>query len=203
MTKKLEDLFDLADPVEAEKFYKSRKLKEDDTTEADWENEGGGNVVSLPLVDDNTPREELDEATRMPMSAPIIDLSEGVNKIVDMGDRINSALPTVHDTQTTDPDMDRYAEKAEKAFEDLMDLGFNVEDRNAGHVFAAAKDMLKNAIEAKNAKADRKLKAVELQIKKMRLDQNVHNEPKVIESSDFIVSDRNSMLSALSQNNDK
>ena len=25
MTKKLEDLFDLADPVEAEKFYKSRK----------------------------------------------------------------------------------------------------------------------------------------------------------------------------------
>ena len=44
----------------------------DDTTEADWENEGGGNVVSLPNVDDNTPREELDEATRMPMAAPII-----------------------------------------------------------------------------------------------------------------------------------
>ena len=30
MTKKLEDLFDLADPVEAEKFYKSRKLKEEE-----------------------------------------------------------------------------------------------------------------------------------------------------------------------------
>ena len=43
-----------------------------DTTEADWENEGGGNVVSLPNVDDNTPREELDEATRMPMAAPIV-----------------------------------------------------------------------------------------------------------------------------------
>ena len=35
----------------------------DDTTEADWENEGGGNVVSLPNVDDNTPREELDAWT--------------------------------------------------------------------------------------------------------------------------------------------
>jgi len=142
-------------------------------------------------------------ATKMPIEAPVVDLAKGVNNVVDMGDRINTALPTVHDTQTTDPDMDRYADKAEKAFEDLMDLGFNVEDRNAGHVFAAAKDMLKNAIDAKNAKADRKLKAVELQIKKMRLDQNVHKEPKVIESSDFIVSDRNSMLSALSQNNDK
>ena len=31
----------------------------DDTTESDWENEGGGNVV-LPDVDDNSPREELD-----------------------------------------------------------------------------------------------------------------------------------------------
>jgi len=33
-----------------------------DTTEDDWENEGGGNVV-LPHVDDNTPREELDAWT--------------------------------------------------------------------------------------------------------------------------------------------
>jgi len=41
----------------------------DDTTEDDWENEGG---MALPEVDDNTPREELDEATRMPMSAPIV-----------------------------------------------------------------------------------------------------------------------------------
>ena len=41
----------------------------DDTTEDGWENEGG---MALPEVDDNTPREELDEATRMPMSAPIV-----------------------------------------------------------------------------------------------------------------------------------
>ena len=40
-----------------------------DTTEDGWENEGG---MALPHVDDNTPREELDEATRMPMSAPIV-----------------------------------------------------------------------------------------------------------------------------------
>ena len=31
--------------------------------------------------------------------------------------------------------------------------------------------MLKNAIDAKNAKADRKLRAIELQLKKLRLDQ--------------------------------
>ena len=41
----------------------------DDTTEGDWENEGG---MALPYVDDNTSREELDEATRMPMQAPFV-----------------------------------------------------------------------------------------------------------------------------------
>ena len=42
---------------------------DDDTTEDGWENEGG---MALPEVDDNTPREELDEATRMPMQAPFV-----------------------------------------------------------------------------------------------------------------------------------
>ena len=67
-----------------------------------------------------------------------------------LADKIDKALPAVKDINTSDEDMDRYADKAEKAFEDLMDLGFNVEDRNAGHIFASAQTMLKNAIEAKN-----------------------------------------------------
>ena len=65
-----------------------------------------------------------------------------------LADKIDKALPAVKDINTSDEDMDRYADKAEKAFEDLMDLGFNVEDRNAGHIFASAQTMLKNAIEA-------------------------------------------------------
>ena len=121
-----------------------------------------------------------------------------------MSDRINTSLTHVDDIHSSDPDMDRYADKAEKAFEDLMDLGFNVEDRNAGKIFEAASSVLKTAVDAKNAKADRKLKAIELQLKKMRLDQNVHKMPKVIEQdAEYVVSDRNSMLSALSQNKDK
>ena len=121
-----------------------------------------------------------------------------------LADKIDKALPAVKDINTSDEDMDRYADKAEKAFEDLMDLGFNVEDRNAGKIFEAASSVLKTAVDAKNAKADRKLKAIEMQLKKMRLDQNIHKMPKVIEQdAEYVVSDRNSMLSALSQNKDK
>ena len=88
-----------------------------------------------------------------------------------------------------------------------MDLGFNVEDRNAGHVFSAAQTMLKNAIDAKNAKADRKLRAIELQLKKLRLDQNEKKEAsyEVIDASDYVISDRNSLINELTKklSNDK
>ena len=178
MTKKLEDLFDLADPVEAEEFYESRDKKATPVIE---------DVASMPVV----------EEQQVIAEAP-------VTNVVDMSDRINTSLTHVDDIHSSDPDMDRYADKAEKAFEDLMDLGFNVEDRNAGKIFEAASSVLKTAVDAKNAKADRKLKAIEMQLKKMRLDQNIHKMPKVIEQdAEYVVSDRNSMLSALSQNKDK
>ena len=178
MTKKLEDLFDLADPVEAEEFYESRDKK------------------ATPVIEDVAPMPVVEEQ-QVIAEAP-------VTNVVDMSDRINTSLTHVDDIHSSDPDMDRYADKAEKAFEDLMYLGFNVEDRNAGKIFEAASSVLKTAVDAKNAKADRKLKAIEMQLKKMRLDQNIHKMPKVIEQdAEYVVSDRNSMLSALSQNKDK
>ena len=73
---------------------KKQSLKNKDvTTEANWENEGGGSGVALPFVDDNTPRKELDEATRMPMSAPII-VQKQVKKpvrVLEAEDRITQA----------------------------------------------------------------------------------------------------------------
>ena len=118
-----------------------------------------------------------------------------------LADKIDKALPAVKDINTSDQDMDRYADKAEKAFEDLMDLGFNVEDRNAGHIFASAQTMLKNAIEAKNSKSDRKLRAIELQLKKLRLDQNESKNASYehVIDADHIVSDRNSLINELTK----
>ena len=118
-----------------------------------------------------------------------------------LADKIDKALPAVKDINTSDQDMDRYADKAEKAFEDLMDLGFNVEDRNAGHIFASAQTMLKNAIEAKNSKSDRKLRAIELQLKKLRLDQNESKNASYehVVDADYVVSDRNSLINELTK----
>ena len=150
----------------------------------------------------NLPSQDQDlEEQIVPEYVPL----EQAQEQLDLAKKIDNALPQISGVDTTDQDMDIYADKAVKAFDDLMQLGYNVEDRHAAHVFAAAHAMLKNAIDAKNSKADRKLRAVELQLKKLRLDQQQDNnqKPNTIETEQVIRIDRNSLLSKLSKQNDK
>ena len=119
-------------------------------------------------------------------------------------DKIDQALPTVRGLETNDVDMDSYSNQAEQAFKDLMDLGMNVEARHAGDIFAAAQRMLKNAIEAKTSKTEKKLKMIELQLKKMKLDQTQKTDDGTIEGEGYVIADRNDILkSFIDKENDK
>lgn len=98
-----------------------------------------------------------------------LDLSK-LQETLDTADKIDQALPAVKDLELLDRDMDEYANTAMEAFKDLMDLGNNVEDRHAAGVFEVAKNMMSNAITAKQAKLDKKLKMIDMQMKKRKLD---------------------------------
>jgi hypothetical protein len=86
-------------------------------------------------------------------------------------EKVDFALPTVVGLETHDSEMDSIASKAVKTFEDLIALGGNVPDMHAGKIYEVAGQMLKTALDAKNAKAERKLKMIELQLKKVRAEQ--------------------------------
>lgn len=118
-------------------------------------------------------------------------------------DKIESALPQVKGLgDISDMELDALAQRATDAFDDLMDLGMNVEARFSGRVFEVASSMLKNAIEAKSAKIDKKLKMIELQIKKQATDQKVTaNDSEVVQGEGVIVTDRNSLLEKLKNMN--
>jgi hypothetical protein len=100
---------------------------------------------------------------------PGLDLAK-LQETLDTADKIDQALPAVRDLETLDKDMDEYANKAMDAFKDLMDLGQNVEDRNAAGIFDVAGKMMTNAIAAKTAKMDKKLKVIQMQMQKRKLD---------------------------------
>ena len=117
---------------------------------------------------------------------------------LDVADKIDKALPQVRDLEALDADMDNYAGQAMNAFKDLMDLGQNVEDRHAAGVFDVASKMMTNAITAKTAKMDKKLKMVQLQIQKAKFDQQTvklnGDTPLQGEAEEF---DRNSLINAV------
>ena len=175
MTKKLEEEFNLPPLKEAI---------------ADAENE-----VGSPAPDDIS----IDDVVKDKLPIDAVEIQTALKA----ADKIDQALPTVRGLESHDLDMDSYATQAEQAFKDLMDLGMNVETRHAGDIFAAAQRMLKNSIEAKANKADKKLKMIEMQLKKMKLDQEEGESGGTVTGKGYVIADRNDILkSFLDQENE-
>ena len=113
-------------------------------------------------------------------------------------DKIAAALPAVKGLgEMADKELNDIAEKAMDAYDDLMDLGMNVESRYSGRVFEVAGGMLKTSLDAKVAKMDKKLKMIELQLKKEKMDKDGKPDDDLVQGEGYIVTDRNSLLEKL------
>jgi len=135
------------------------------------------------------------------VESPVEETKKEVTKLersIDEFDKISAALPMVKGLgELADKELDDLAERAKQSYEDLMDLGMNVEARYAGRVFETASNMLKNAIDAKSQKIDKKLKMIELQIKKQQADQKAGTNDDTVDAEGYVVADRNSLLERL------
>lgn len=125
----------------------------------------------------------------------VINLEERLEEF----DKIAAALPRVKGLgDISDAELDALASKAEKAYDDLMDLGMNVEARYGARMFEVAAQMMNAAIVAKTNKIEKKLKMVDLQLKKLAIDKkNGKEEGAAIEGEGYILTDRNSILEKL------
>lgn len=143
--------------------------------------------------------------TESTAKATIEQHAETLREIDSAIDKIDSALPTVKDLEAADQEMDDLAQLAQDKFEDLMDLGMNVEARYAGTIFQTAGVLLGHAITAKQAKMDKKLRMVDLQLKKLRIDQISKKEGTAeapIEGQGVVL-DRNTLLKEILGQNKK
>ena len=120
---------------------------------------------------------------------------------MDEFDKISAALPAVKGLgDATDAEFDSLAQRATDAYDDLIDLGMNVEARYSARIFEVAGTMLKNAIDAKSAKVDKKLKMIELQLKKQKMDQDAQGADDKginLNGDGVIITDRNSLIEKL------
>lgn len=118
-------------------------------------------------------------------------------------EKIESALPQVRGLEASDTEMDELAQLAKESFDDLMELGMQVDSRFASEIFNSASSMLGHAITAKTAKLNKKLKMIDLQLKKAALDQKTTEKTKEVESTPLgtgSVLDRNELLKMLLAN---
>jgi hypothetical protein len=114
-------------------------------------------------------------------------------------ENITRDLPQIRELDNLDEkELDSLADKAEKAYDDLMDLGMNVEVRYSGRIFEVAGTMLGHAITAKSNKIEKKLKAIDIQMKKYKIDKDNNEDPNdMINGQGYVISDRNELLKKL------
>lgn len=124
-------------------------------------------------------------------------------------DKIEKALPQVKGLEASDGEMDELAALATNSYKDLMSLGMQVDSRFASEIFNSASSMLGHAITAKTAKLNKKLKMIELQLKKAQLDHKMSEKTEELDNTPVgsgQALDRNELLKMLatkSTENDK
>lgn len=119
--------------------------------------------------------------------------------------KIEQALPQVRGLEAADHEMDELAGLAQSSYKDLIDLGMQVDSRYSSEIFAVASNMLGHAITAKTAKVHKKLKMIELQLKKAALDQKSASKSEEIEATPLGEGksiDRNELLKILTSKKD-
>jgi hypothetical protein len=123
-----------------------------------------------------------------------------LDESIEAVNQITKNLPQIVElNDLNDNELDNLAAKAEQAYDDLMDLGMNVEVRYASRIFEVASSMMGNAITAKSTKIDKKLKAIDIQLKKYKIDKDNNEDPNdVINGQGYVITDRNELIKKLS-----
>jgi hypothetical protein len=135
-----------------------------------------------------------------PGSDSIVEQQTLLDSISDINEKIEQALPGVRDLETADTELDDLSNLAKENFENLINLAMNVEARYSGPILQSASTLLGHAITAKQTKLDKKLRMVELQLKKAALDHKISRDQKSasdspdVQDGEGVVLDRNAML---------
>jgi hypothetical protein len=143
-----------------------------------------------------------DQAIKEPAASEttVAETQQTIVEIDQAIDKIDAALPAVRDLDSSDRELDDIAQKATETFESLTDLGFNVDSRYAAELFAVAGTMLGHALTAKTTKLQKKLKVLDLQMKKLKLDSDTARQVErdgPVETAHGQILTRNDLLQRL------
>ena len=162
-------------------------------------------LFQFDQLESNTTNTPTEETVQSEPALTTADTRAAIVEIDNTIDKIDAALPAIRDLDASDRELDDIAEMAKESYQNLSDLGFNVDSRYASELFAVASTMLGHALTAKTTKLNKKLKMLDLQLKKLKLDQDAaKNAPEdAMETAHGQVLNRNDLLERLMASRDQ
>ena len=129
---------------------------------------------------------------------------EHIKQDLAVAEQVDHELSNVGSLGKHDKEMDDIAMKALQSYKDLTDLSVTMTDNYIARVYEVSATMLKVALDARDSKANRKIKTLELQMKKMKLDSDLGSEEGgSSESNKGNQFNRNEILELIKKDNDK
>ena len=138
----------------------------------------------------------IDETLNLPSEE---ELAEENTDLVETSD--NKAL-TETKSDNHDQETDEVRQKALKAFDDIMDLGQNVNPERSARLFEVAGQFLKTGLDASNSKMDKQLKAAKLKLEAKRLKIDDETIGSINHGAE-VIADRNALLKTLVDESEK
>lgn len=145
--------------------------------------------LGLPHIDDMEVPEDFEK-----FEAESAELVESLST----AEKIDYALTAVTGVDKHDAEMDEISVKAIRSHDELIELGKNTPPGQTGRVYEVAGQMLKYALDARNSKADRKIKMLELQLKKLKIEKDAGEGDGLAKGDEL---DRNELLSLIRSSN--
>ena len=162
-------------------------------------------LFQFDQLEPNTTNTPAEESVQIEPALTTAETRAAIVEIDNTIDKIDAALPAIRNLDASDQELDEIAELAKESYQNLSDLGFNVDSRYASELFAVASTMLGHALTAKTTKLNKKLKMLDLQLKKLKLDQDAaKNAPEeAMATAHGQVLNRNDLLEHLMSSRDQ
>lgn len=163
---------------------------------------GIADALGIPHLDDILKDEEIDfksETTKI--VSPPVDVSGQITALEELDKKLKAEEGLDHGAA-----MDEIFDETLEHSRNLMDLGYNTDERSRRGIFEIATSMYKNALDAKNSKRDAQLKLMKLiqdqkkqdfEEMKWRAERGEHIAPGGMAAGATLVEDRNELIKRL------
>lgn len=143
--------------------------------------------------------EKLEQTFDLPPLELIAEPDSEVNAqdVIHKAEELQASWRQEDHAQVHDEEMDEIASLAVEYGKTLHDLGMSVEVKHAGEIFNASGNMLKVALDARNAKMEKKLKLLKLELDRLKLDRTTPDATETVEAQNVTVLDRNALLAQI------